>query len=206
MEKIVIIGAGGLGREIFSWLSTPSLEYQVVGFVDDNLNQLDNCKYPCKILSSIEEYVPANGTLHVLAIMNPATKKKVVEKLERKNCDFLTFIHPSCIIGHNVKVGEGCVITPNCILTADIKIGRFVFLNTSTTLGHDVSIGDYVSVNGKVEISGGVVLGSEVLVGSRAVILPKRKIVSGAVIGAGSVVLTHVNKAVTVFGNPAREI
>ena len=73
-------------------------------------------------------------------------------------------------------------------------------------MGHDVCIGDYASVNGKVEIGGDVNIGNEVLVGSRAVILPGRKIVASTIVGTGSVVVTHIKRPVTVFGNPAREI
>lgn len=206
MIELVVIGAGGLGREIFSWITIASSEYNIVGFVDDNPHKLSNYNYSCKIISNLEEYKPTKGVLHVLAIMNPTSKKNVIQKLKDKDCEFLTFIHPNTIIGRNVEVGEGCVITPNCILSTDIKLGKFVFLNTNTTVGHDVCIGDYASVNGKVEIGGDVNIGNEVLVGSRAVILPRVKIVASTIVGTGSVVVTNIKKPVTVFGNPAREI
>ena len=89
---------------------------------------------------------------------------------------------------------------------SNINVGDFVFLNTQTTLGHDVKIGAYTSINGKVEISGFVEIGEEVTIGSRVVVLPKKKVISGANIGAGSVVVGNINKPITVFGNPAKRI
>ena len=205
-KKVVIVGAGGMGREVYNWLSIDRSGINITGFIDDNLSALDGFNYPVGVVSKISNYVPLESTVHVLAIMNPLTKRKVVTTLKSIGCEFISFVHPTAIIGVNVGVGEGNVISPSCILTCDITLGSYVFLNTQTTLGHDVSVGDYTSINGKVDVSGCVEIGGDVIVGSHVVILPQKKIASGAKIGAGSVVVGNINHPVSVFGNPAKMI
>ena len=204
--KVVIVGAGGMGREIFNWLQDCEPKLTVIGFIDDNLHALDGFNYEPCIISKIKDYIPDKNIYHVVAIMNPMTKKNIVSHLKAAGSEFYRFIHPTAIVGKNVQLGEGVVITPGCILTCDIRVGDFVFLNTQTTLGHDVKIGNFTSINGKVEISGYVEIGSEVLIGSRVVVLPKKRIASKAVVGVGSVVVANINKPITVFGNPAKRI
>lgn len=205
-KKIVIVGANGLGREVFLWLVDSGYSKNITGFISDFPSALNGYDYPCKVLGDIPTHSPLSNTLYVMALMDPVTKKKIAETLMDKGCEFMTFIHPTAIISPNSKIGTGVVITPGCIVSCDVEVGDFVFLNTQTTLGHDVKVGSYTSINGKVEISGFVEIGKGVTIGSRAIVLPKKKIASGAIVGAGSVVVGNIRQAITVFGNPAKRI
>lgn len=206
-QKVVIVGAGGLGRELFAYLSAEPDRFEVLGFIDDSPEDpLEGYDYPVGVLSSISAYQPREDEQLLLAIMSPKAKARVTGQLKEKGGRFLTYIHPSAFIGHNVCLGEGVVIAPHCILTADIAVGDFFFLNTSSTLGHDVRVGDWVSINGKCEMCGSVALGDRVLVGACATIIPEKKVASDAFVGAGSVVVSDVVQTVTVFGNPAKKI
>ena len=205
-KNIIIVGANALGREVYTWLADSGYSENVIGFISDFPSALDGYKYPCKILGDIPSHLPLPNTLYVMALMDPTTKIKISKILLDKGCEFMSFIHPTAILGRNVKLGEGVVITPGCILSCDIEVGDFVFLNTQTTLGHDVKVGAYTSINGKVEISGFVEIGESVTIGSRVVVLPKKKIASGATVGAGSVVVGNIKQPITVFGNPAKRI
>ena len=205
----IIVGAGGMGREVFSWLSQEiegEKDVRIRGFIDDNLEALDDLKYPVKIIARIKEFVPKDNERLVLGILNPKIKRKVVEALLDKGGEFYTLIHPTAVIGTNVHVGKGVVICPNCIVTNDVKVGDFVFINTSSTVGHDTVIGDFTSINGKVEITGNVIVGKECLFGVGAKVIPKRQIGDRAIIGAGSVVIKNIPSNMTVFGNPAKNI
>ena len=205
---LIIVGAGGLGREVFSWLSQEIKEkhnYKIKGFIDDNPRSLDNFEYPAKILSSIDNYMPKYGDQFVLSILDPKLKKQIVDSLSQRGARFYKLIHPISIIGTNVKIGEGCVICPNCILTNDIKIGNFVFINTNSTIGHDTIIGDFTSVNGNVDITGKVKVGKGCLFGVGAKVIPGRTIGDDVVIGAGSIVIRNIKSNESVFGNPAKK-
>ncbi len=47
MKNVIIVGAGGFGIEamyLIDAINKASLEYNVLGFIDDNLKSLDNIK------------------------------------------------------------------------------------------------------------------------------------------------------------------
>lgn len=206
---LIIIGAGGLGREVYSWLSQEIKEkqnYKIKGFIDDNPNSLDDFEYPVKVISTINNYRPNPEEKLVLSILNTETKKRIVESLSQREAKFYKLIHPTSILGTNVKLGKGCVICPNCILTNDIQIGDFVFINTSSTIGHDTVIGDFTSINGKVEITGKVKVGSGCSFGVGAKVIPGRSIGNNVVVGAGSIVIRNFGNNITIFGNPAKKV
>lgn len=210
--NLVLVGAGTFGREVYTWLSQtikdkPTLE--IKGFIDNltqNQKKLDENNYPVKLIGTIDDYRPEPEEKLVMAIFNPEIKKRYVELLSQRGGEFYTLIHPSTIIGHNVKIGNGCVICPNCILANDSQIGDFVFINTNSTVGHDTVIGDFTSINGKVEITGDVKVGSECFFGVGAVVINGRSIGDRTIVGAGSVVIRNFGSDLTIFGNPAKKI
>jgi acetyltransferase EpsM len=75
-----------------------------------------------------------------------------------------------------------------------------------STIAHDSTIGDYTSINDKVEITGNSKVGSGCLFGVGASLVPGRRIADWVTVGAGSVVISHINSSKTVFGNPAKSI
>lgn len=206
---LIIVGAGGLGREVYSWLNqeiTEKKDYKIRGFIDDNIYSLEGFEYPVKVIGTIADYRPETDERLVLSILDPSDKRRITGLLSQKEAKFYKLIHPTAIIGTNVELGEGCVVCPNCILTSDIQIGNFVFINTSSTIGHDTVIGDFTSINGKVEITGKVKVGSGCLFGVGAKVIPRRNIGNNVTVGAGSVVIRNIGSDVTVFGNPAKKI
>lgn len=207
--EIIIVGAGGMGREVFSWLTHEIINKEnikIKGFIDDNRDALSGFTYPVKIIGSISEHMPDVNEEFILAIMDPKIKRRIAESLSERGAEFYTLIHPTAILGTNIKMGRGCIICPNCILTNDIKLGDFVFINMSVSIAHDAIVGNYTSINPKVEITGGVQVGDACLFGVGAKVIPRRKIGDGAVVGAGAIVISNVPNDVTVFGNPAKRI
>jgi len=207
--ELVIVGAGGMGREVFSWLShaiQDNYDHRIKGFIDDNPKALGDLQYPVRVIGSIADYQPNTDESLVLSILEPKNRKRIAESLMQKKATFFTLIHPHTIIGTNVKIGQGSIICPNCILTNDIDVGKFVFINTSSTIGHDTKVGNFSSINGKVEITGNVDVGEGCLFGVGAKVIPGRRIGDGATVGAGSVVIRNVPAGVTVFGNPAKKV
>ena len=209
---LILVGAGSFGREVFTWLSQKlkgNSEYKIKGFIENlphKRMELEERGYPAKIIGTIDDYQPRPEEKLVMSIFDPKIKKHFVELLLKKGSVFYTLIHPSVITGHNVKIGEGCVICPNCIIANDSDIGDFVFINTNSTVGHDTVVGDFTSINGGVEITGDVKVGSECFFGVGSVVINKQKIGDRAIVGAGSVVIRSIRSDVTVFGNPAKVV
>lgn len=209
MKKLIILGAGGFGRELFSWarmISKNDRDWDIAGFLDDNPRALDGLDYEVPILGSIKSYVPRNDEVFAVAIGTPATKAAIIDPLLRQNACFATIIHPSAIIATGTKIGKGCVICPFALLSCNSAIGNFVTINVYGSLGHDVRVGDFSTLSGHVDLTGRTKIGRNVFLGSHATILPGVTIGNFANIGAGAVVVKNVPAKTTVFGNPARNL
>lgn len=208
-KKIIIAGAGGLGREVHTWIKDwieHNPGYVIGGFIDDGEGALNSFDHYADILCTIDEYHPSIDEFVICAIGKPADKKYVVNKLLDKGVQFFSLIHPAAVIGGNVKIGRGVLICPNAVLSVDLVVGDFVTVNSSCTIGHDAIVGDFSTLSCHCDVTGGAVLEDEVFMGSRSSVLPRVRVGKGAVVGAGSVVLRAVKPGDVVFGVPAKRI
>lgn len=206
--EAIILGAGGLAREIVSWHQTSkdASNFKIVGFLDDNLQALDNYNVDVKIIGKLNlDLVKKNQSI-ICAISDVSTKKNILDWAQLVNVPIQNYIHESCYIGERTTFGKGLVLLPYAIVSCDSKIGDLVFINNGSQIGHDVIIGDFTSIMANVDIGGGAIIGNNVFIGSNAVILPGVKIPDNTRIGAGAVVLRSIKQSGTYFGNPAKKI
>jgi sugar O-acyltransferase (sialic acid O-acetyltransferase NeuD family) len=209
-KETVILGAGGLGRELASWIVLDekfSKNHKFEGFLDDNLNALDNFETDLKVRGKITIDVLNNYKNVLVAIADSTYKKQIMEEvIANSNIELLSFKFKNVLVGLHTNLGKGVVLLPSVIVSCNVNIGNGVFINCGSQIGHDVQIGNYVSIMANVDIGGGAIIEDEVFIGSGAVILPGVIIPKGTRIGAGSVVLRSIKKVGTYFGNPAMKI
>lgn len=208
MKQLVIIGAGGFGREVLQWArGCPAFrqEWEIAGFLDDNpvvLQSYPEVKLP--VLGSTSGYEPQPDDVFICAMGKPGLRSIMWERISSKGGQFTRLVHESCIVGRNVDLGDGVILCPRVSLTCDISIGRNTALNLLTSVGHDARIGEHCQLSSYCDITGFVEIGDQVMLGSRTSIIPGRWVGNRTVVGAGSVVVTNVPDDVTVFGNPAK--
>lgn len=206
MKDIIIVGAGGFGRELLQWIKDINMiksKWKIKGFIDDNLNALNGYECDYKIIGKISQWKPNKNEVFACAIADPKTKEKVTTLLKEKDAVFEKIIHPTALIGSFNKIGEGFIAYPHSGINVNTKIGDFVTL-LSSGVGHDVKIGNYTTISSYCDITGHVEIGSKVFIGSHATIIPNCIIGNNVYIGAGSVVIRNVKENKKVFGNPAR--
>lgn len=209
MNRLILIGAGGFGREVLAWASDApehGCAWEIAGFLDDDPHALDHRSLPLGILGNIEEHHPQPDERFLCAIAEPGTRRRVCEDLEARGAQFITLVHPTAWVGPRVTVGAGSILCPKTVATCDVSLGRHVVLNLSTAVGHDAVIGDFAVLSSFCDVTGKVTLGAEAFLGSGARILPGRHIGARARVGAGSVVIRDVREGESVFGNPAQRI
>jgi len=214
LKNIVIIGAGGHGREVAFLIeeinrSLPLPEWNILGFVDIDLKKVGTYNGRYKVIGDDYYLIRQKHEIHaVIANGSPATVRKIYEKLKvHKQILFPNLFHPGIIFDKGSIVwGEGNVVCPGNIFTTDIVVGSCNNFNRSSTFGHDVVIGDCCIMNPGLNVSGGVKIGDNCLIGTGATILQYVEIGSGATIGAGAVVTKDVEPNITVVGVPARPV
>lgn len=207
MKEILIVGAGGFGRELLQWIKdinriTP--KWEIGGFLDDNLDALNDYEIDYPIVGTIQGYVPKENEVLACAIANPNIKERVIHVLKQRGAEFTSVIHPTALVSDYAKLGEGIIMYPNSGINANAKMGDFVTL-LSSGIGHDAVIGDYSTISSYCDITGGVCLGERVFLGSHVTIVPQRRIGSDVYIGVGSVVMTNIKPGYHVMGNPAKK-
>lgn len=209
MKELIVVGAGGFGRELLQWckdVKKIKSDWDITGFIDDNLSALDGYECDYKVIGTINEWQPTENQVFALAIAEPKTKEKVVTKLEERGAQFISIIHPDARIGDYNKLGKGLVLYPNARITVNVTIGDFVTVLDNTSIGHDVYIGDYTTISASCGINGHVQVGKYGYFGCNASTVPGIKIGEECHIGVGSVVVNNIKSGMHIFGNPAKRI
>ena len=206
MEPIVIIGAGGFGREVHALIediNQVAPTWNILGFADDNSAALDSFERFDGVRWSTDDLPIEECRNYVCAVGAPATKKAILDKVAEKDLVWPTLIHPTADIGPGSVIGPGGILCRNSVVTVDVTLGAHIHLNVTATIGHDAQIGDFCTLSSHVDICGSATLGEGVFLGSHASVMPKAKVGEWARVGAGSVVLRTVRAKTTVFGVPA---
>lgn len=209
MKDIVILGAGGLAREVAFLIETinrHSPEWRILGFVERDEQLVGKVIGRYSVFCS-EQQLRGMSVHAAIGIGDPAVRAGIADRFADTALVFPNLVDPGTIWdAERISLGEGNIITAGNIFTTDISIGSFNYFNLAVTYGHDVVIEDHCVINPGATISGGVRIGSRVLVGSGATILQYLAIGAGATIGAGAVVTREVAPGSTVVGVPARPV
>lgn len=210
MKKLIIVGAGGAGREIYQIAhdceSEGNIDWKITGFIDDNINALGDFEYYSSIKGTIRDWKPQSDEVFICAIGNPKIKEPVIKTLLKRGASFINIIHPTAIIAPTAKIGMGVVIYPYTIVSVDAVLEDYVTVLMHSSVGHDTKVGAYTTLSSYCDIMEGVTLGKGVFFGSHACAIPSMVIGDGAYAGAGSVIMTRVGTDVRVMGNPAKKI
>jgi hypothetical protein len=145
-KRIVIVGAGGLGKEI-ACLINDLADFEVVGFYDDGLTQGQLVLGKYEILGNIQSLQEIQSEVSVvIAFGNPKIRKKCWDALqENTNIYFTNIIHPTALImnAERIQLGKGVIVFPLAVLTTDLSLGNNVVIHTGASVHHDVSVGNH---------------------------------------------------------------
>ncbi|MBN2336453.1 acetyltransferase [Candidatus Bathyarchaeota archaeon] len=206
-RDIVIIGAGGFGKEVLDVLEASGLGDMFAGFVDDDEKLWGKRIRGHTVLGSMDWFVSGGGSCRcIIGIGDAAIRKKIAERLKEAGFGFVNAIHPNVVYTDYVSFGEGVFIGAGCVLTNEIKVGNHVLLNLNVTVGHDTVIGDYTCIQPGCNISGFNEIGEAVYIGTGACTIDYIKIGRGSIIGAGAAVVRDIPENVVAVGIPARVI
>ncbi len=209
MKHLVIIGAGGMGKEIY-FTARRSIGYQdefdIKGFIDDNIHALDGFQGYPPVLNTIKDYQPETDDVFTCSMGNVQTKRKVCELIKRKGGQFQTLIDKDAQIRDNARIGDGCIVDAYAMIGTDAVIGENCLIQCFSNVAHDCKVGDYSRVDVRALMVGGVEIGKNVTIHTNAIINHKVRIEDNATVGALSFVIRNVKAGTTVCGNPAKKL
>lgn len=209
MKDLIIVGAGGFGREMLMTINEINLvspTWNVLGFIDDKLDALDDIECDKNVIGSVTNWNIKGDEEYVIAIARIYNKMKVVRELREMGAKFATIIHPTVRLDKTSQIGEGVVLAARADITTNCKIGDFVFCNVATQVGHDAVIGNYCTLFPNCSVSGGTILGEGVTMGTSSSTYPGIKIGDYATVGMNSAVIRNVKPNTTVMGVPAKKV
>jgi sugar O-acyltransferase (sialic acid O-acetyltransferase NeuD family) len=212
-NRLVVVGAGGFGREALDVIDAvnragDAVKFDVIGIVDDkpspdNLKRLSD--RGVAYLGSVGDWLATGDDAdYLIAVGSPAARKPLADRFDSAALRPATAIHPCAVIGSMASVGAGSIVCSGVQVSTNVRLGRHVHLNSSATIGHDSILGDFTSVNPAATVSGECILGYQTLVGAGAVILQGRRVGARCVVGAASCVTHDVEDDAVVKGVPAR--
>ena len=205
-ERIIIVGAGGFGREVLQWArhAWPEHVHKFAGFVSADPTKLDGHAASLPILGSPNDFElrPTDG--FVLGIGIPRIRRVVAEQLEARGARFLTLIHPTAIVADTAVIGPGSVICPYAIVSDAVRLGRCVLVNYHASLGHDAEASDFAVLSPYATLGGYAAVGSDVFLAIHVTVGPNVTLGEGTIVSANSSALAPTPAGSFVFGVPGR--
>ena len=207
MRHLLIIGARGWGREVYAQVQYSHgylEEYDIKGFLDDNLHSMDGFEGYKPVLGTIHDYHIEEDDVFVCSIGDVATKAKLCDDISNRGAKFYTLISKTATIRKNAKMGDGCIIGNYTTIGTDAVLGKNCLIQSFASVGHDCILGDYVRMDTRSMCVGGVVIKDRASIYTMAVVSHKVVVGEDAHVAALSFVIRKVKPGTTVFGNPAK--
>ena len=208
-KECIILGAGGLARELYHNLREQHARQSgrgnapvCIGFLDDNKTEMGS-GYP-PILGTIKDHRPSPKYDYYLGVGIPEIRRRV-SLLFRGYENLFPAWHISRsaeqLAQRGIEVGPGTLIEQE-VLSCDIRIGKFALIRG--IVGHDVQIGDYCEISTGASVLGGTHIEEGVHVAANSVTAPGVRIGAWSKISAGSAVMKDVPPCSLVVGVPGK--
>lgn len=207
MKQLIIVGAGGCGREVLQWAKSVNRinpTWIIKGFLDDNSKALEHKQCSIKVIGTIEDYSIENNDVFICAIGSTEVREEVTMKLKKRGAEFTSIVHPTAIVADNAELGEGTILYPFAIVSDSVKLQEGCIVNMHSTIAHDSFVGAFTTISAFCDITGACIVGERVFLGTSAKIVPRTKVGNDAFLCAGSIVMNQVKEGDKVMGNPAK--
>lgn len=207
-RRIVIVGAGGFGREVLQWArdAWPDRASLIGGFLSDDPRRLDGFTTGVGILSAVHDYRPVEGDYLLLGIGVPYSRRRVADHLMAVGARFLTLVHPHAVVAATAVIGAGSIVCPFAVVSDSARLGRCVLVNYHASLGHDAVVGDYTVLSPYATLGGGARVEDEVFLGLHASVGPGIAVGPRSKASANSCVLSTTPADSLVYGVPGRVV
>lgn len=188
---MVIIGAGGLAREVVTTMEIEHFDINNIVLFDNVNTSVDKIHDHWPVLHTWEQlsdhlqYVDRH---FITCIANPLKRFRVTQKVIELGGILTHFISNHVVHSQYDWFSPGVIIQPGCIMPRGVILKEGVFLNAGNIVGHDSVLERYVSLGPGCRILGSAHIGEFSYIGTNSVILPNVKIGKMVRVGIGKVV------------------
>lgn len=201
-NRLVVVGAGGHGREVVALARTAG--WEVAGVVSADPPDVGVLARLGVDWLGEPDALERLGLPVALGIGYPEVRRRVAAEVLAAGVDVVTLVHPTAVLGPDVQLDEGALVQAGAHLTTNVRLGLHTHVGVGAVVSHDCRLGDFVTLAPRVALSGDVNLADGVFCGVGSVIVPGCSIGVGTTIAAGAVVVGDVPAGVTAKGVPAR--
>jgi len=209
MKKLIIIGAGGFGREV-AWvverINRVSSCWELVGFCDDAAEKQKGLCGGYPLLGTVETAMLSGIAFFFCALGSNRARQAMTERAIALGLKAVTVVDPTAVIAPDVEIGAGSYTGIGSVVSTGTRLGNGVIVNHQVCVGHDVGVDDFAQLCPGVKVSGGCKIGEGALLGTNAGTIPLKKIGAWSTVGAGMTALRDVADGASVIRIAAREV
>lgn len=207
MRDLVVIGAGGFGREtvdVVRAINDVRPTWNLLGVADDSPSPANLDRLAALGLHHLGGLTAIpTGVDIAVAVGRPAARAQIVATLADRDHSYPSLIHPTAVTGSEFRHGEGLIVLGGVSIGTNVTLRDHVHLNGHAVIGHDVLCHDFVSINPSATVSGECTVGARTLLGAASTVLQQLTVGSDVTVGAAACVTRSLPEGCTVVGVPA---
>ena len=204
-QPLLIFPCNGNGVEALDCLGTA---YRCIGFVDDTPAKQGTQRHGIPVLprAALSDHPGAA----VLAVPGSPqsfrSRREVIAGLNVTDDRLARVVHPAARVSPLAVIGRNVLVMAGVVITSNAAIGNHVCILPNTVVHHDAAIGDWSLIGSNVTVAGNSLVGSNCYIGSGTSVINGVRVGDGALVGLGSNVIRDVPAGTVVAGNPARPL
>jgi acetyltransferase EpsM len=197
-SEIVVIGAGGLGREVRDAIDAAQARGgpEFVGFLDDYAEGPE-------VIGTVSAMGSIASVCYVVAIGDSAVRAGVVGGAP-PNVEFASVVHPAAVVSPRATVGPGVFVAPLAYIGPGAIVGAHTIVNVHSQVGHDAVTGEFVTLSPLVALNGHSIVGQGSFLGSVSAVDIGVSVGRWSKVAAGSRVTRSAGDGFLLVGNPAK--
>ena len=199
-QKLLIYGAGKLGRQIYYHLTNYYKDSATVeGFIDDIKAEGTEVTDGVRCLGGLDELAiselyPAQEYSCVFGIgySDMTARQCAYQNLRTAGYKLFSVVHPRAVVEADAVIGQGSIILGGSVIDQGVVLGDICYVDIGVTIGEDSVLGSNNFLSSASALGGSVVLGDDNFIGMNSTIVNDIEIGSNVFINAQTLVRSNI--------------